>query len=507
MDTNKLIEKINFARASQFLKGRQMIQEHFPFPTNTDEEAESIKKMTYAYLKTRFAGCKLRANPLSFSVRLDGEVHRKVKKVRERVLNDMEWRKWFQDNHREIIRTIERHSNPFNNGMVEFRTKEGRDFLYFSLQTNRIYGYQNEGLNQLFRQMDEAYEREKNVADLYDQVVALIEGEINRKFEENQRRITGDRDKFMQHIERDLVKRITRVNREGTTFQDKLAARMHDWCVENGIEPMYANEPTYDRVLELRMNVDIIVRDEDTDEDWYVVPTFGGYELPEGYTKLDGYGEITNFEATGRRSRDGANPIVIMDHMYCQFNLDHWKAHLPEGFDQVLEATRRISAEVQAEVNQAEEERKEVERREREEREARARQEMQERLERQLREKREAEAKTEAERAEADRVAREEAERIARLREQLMGQLTQAQTAEAQVEPDPATFPNGVYRNGRAIPLERYVSVYDGRVRRHLNRTQAIDRLRGLGLNWTDLGQRNVRDYHDIETVVETIEV
>lgn len=507
VDVNKLIGKINFARTSKLLKDRGMIEEHFSFPANNEEEAEAVKRMIYHFLKKRFVGCKLRANSLTFSLRLDGETHKKVKKVKDKVLNDPEWKKWFQENHREILRTIERHGNPFHGQNVEVRQKDGREFIYVPIQTNRIYQYQTFGLMEMLTFLDQSYTREANVANLYDQVVTLMEGEVRRREDETRTRIANDGTDYGRRIKQNLLKAITRVNPTGTTFEDKLEARMHAWCVENGIEPAWAFEPTFDRVVPIGINVDIIVQNEDTDEGWLAVPTFGGYEMPEGYQLLEGYGDVTAHETNGRRARDGANPIVVMKHMYLQYKEELWKNHFPPRYFEILEATRRIAEEVKVEVAQAEEQRQEIERRERAERQRREMEEMQARLERQLQQQREREQRDRQAMEQAEQTERAERERLARLREQLMGQLTQAQEAERQAEPNPATFENGIYRNARAIPLERYVTVIEGRVRRFMTRTNAIDHMRANGHTWAQLGEMNVRDYDDVQTVVENIEV
>lgn len=507
VDVNKLVAKINFARASKLLKDREMLEEYLPFPANNDEETESVKRLVYYFLKKRFVGCKLRSNAQTFSLRLDGETHKKVRKVRDKVLNDPEWKKWFNDNHRQILQRIERHTNTFNGHQVEVRSKDGRDFVYVPIQTNRIPQYQNAGVMELFTFLDQQYQREVEVAGLYDNVVQLMEAEVVRKEEETRARIAEDGRNYTRRVRENLLRRIARVNPTGVTFEDKLAAKMHAWCTENGIEPAWAMEATYDRIIPVGFNVDVIVENEDDDAGWFAVPTFGGYTMPEGYYALDGYGEVTAHETTGARSRNGQNPIVVMKHMYLQYREDLWAAHFPARYFEILEATRRFAEEVKAEVAQAEEQRKEIERRDREERQARERQEMQERLERQLREAQELGEQERVEREAQIRAEREERERLDRLRAQLTQQLTQAQAVEQAAEPDPATFANGIYRNTRAIPLERYLTVVDGRVRRFATRTAAIDNMRGNGFTWTQLGENGVKDYDNVDTIVETIEV
>lgn len=505
-DVNKMVAKINFARASLLLKNADMVDQYLSFPTSKEEEEEAIRKMVYAFIKKRFTGCKLRSNAMTFSLRLDGEIHRKVKLVRDKVLNDPKWKKWFQEHHREMFRTIERHTNIFQGDSIEFRQKEGRDFLYIPVQQNRIRNFQSTGLMNMFTFLNAAYEREQLVSGHYDDVIRLMEAEIHREREETRLRIEGDQRTFEAHIKANLIKPITRVNREGTTFEDKLEAKMYRWCQDNGVETaVYAREATYERVIPIGTNVDIIVRDEDLDEDWYVVPTFGGYDIPEGFTLMDGYGDVTGYEKEGRRSRDGASPIIVINHMYCQYDVNLWKAHFPERYDEILEATRIFTAEAQAECALAEEQRKELERLEAEERRARQEADLQRRLAEQAREA-QARAIEEAARA-TEELARQEAEeiRLRTLRDQLLAQLEQTPPIPGDEPPvlDPNTFPNGLYLNARAIPLERYVSVYNGVSRRHANRTSAIERLR-TNLTWAEIG--DVHDFYDHAVIVEKIE-
>jgi hypothetical protein len=510
IDVNKLVAKINFARASAMLKNKEMIEEHMKFPNNPEEEAEAVKLMVYSFLKKRFVGCKLRSNAFTFSLRLDGETHKKVKKVKDKIMNNAEWKQWFHDKQQDIYRIIERHQQIFHGNGIEMREKDGREFLYIPVQTNRIYQYQNDGLMEMLRFLDESYARETAVAVMYDRVVTIMEEEVKRREEETRRRITHDTMDYHRRIRENLLKPITKVNREGNTFEDKLGVLMYDWCVANGITPVsacYALEPTFDRVVPLGINVEILVRDEEADEDWYAVPTFGGYVVPEGFTLLQGYGDVTAHEFTGRRSREGAAPIVVIKHMYCQYDEKYWNVHFPERYTEILEATRSFATQVEAEVTQAEEQRKEMERTEREERHHREQELVQARLEQELAQKRADEQRTAVEIAEQERIQREEQERVERLRMELTTQILQAQEIEQAAEPNAATFPNGIYRNIRAIPFERYVVVVDGNVRRYATRTGAIDLLRGRGWTWTMIGERHVRDYYNIETIAEVIEI
>lgn len=509
---NQLIKKVNVARASKFLLDRQLIDTHVAFPRDGDEEAELVKQMLYEYLKNRFVGCKIRSNSLSFSVRLDGQIHKKVIKVKELLQQNIDWKKWFNEHHRELVRPVERYSFNFNGEGVETRDRDGRKFIYVPLRMNRIHGFNEVGILPLIEHLEKQYKKEIQIAEHYDQAIVLMEQEVARRAEARQKLIELDREKYMTHINNTLIKRITSVNPDGITFEDKLSVRMHAWCLENGIEPAYAMEPTYNLVVPKSMNVEILCREENTDEDWYAVPTFGGYEIPEGFTKVEGYGDVTDHDETHKRSREGVAPIVVIRHMFCQFDINLWNSHFPEHYDQLLDATRHFSNIVAAEVaelEEAEKLRQEIEERERIQQETLRLQE--EAIERRREEGRQAEEKAARDRRLQEMVQEDrqkeqaEQERVEQLREELRRQLHETQEAERAMEPDPVTFPDGIYLNTKSIPLERYVAIHGGVVRRFANRVLAISYLRGEGLTLQWIQHRGVRDYYETENIVETI--
>lgn len=506
VEVNELVAKLNFVQTSRFLKNKVIIEEHLPFPINRVEEQEQVQQIIYKFIKKRFLGCKIRANALTLSLRLDGEIHRKVKKVRDLIMNDAEWKRWFQDNHNTIHDQIARYQNPFQGANIEVRQREDKAFLYIPVTLNKIYHYPQEGLAYFLRFLEEAYTKETNIGNLYDRVLQLIEGERKRKEEERKIRIQKDKETYLKTIKANLFRHTGTIDRNSTTFEGKLALRMWDWCTENGIDPVIANEPTYQNVVPVGINVEILAPTDTDDEGWFAIPTFGGYEIPteRGYGVLDSYGEVTGHNTDNTRTRNGVAPIVVQKHLYLQFNVDHWSAHFPARYFEILEVTRRITEEVKAEVELFKEEQKAIELRETEARKVREAEAEKVKLEEQKLEAQKRKDTQAAEEAQHALDAQEEAHRVQTLRDNLQAQLAQAQQAEIAAEPDPHTFPSGIYRNQHAIPLEKYVvAISGGMIYRTASFANARTRATACGL---EAEIRNVvRDYHNHDQVVETI--
>lgn len=484
IEINELTAKLNFVRASRMLKGREWIEEHLPLPTSRTEEAETAKTMLKSYLKKRFVGCALRENGETFSVRLDGELHQRVKRVKEIMLTDDHWKRWFQEHHRRLYDEINRHNNTFNGEGIELKEREGQNYLYVPLQISQIQNFQQEGIMRLFAFIDGAYSREAQVANRHEEIIQLMEAERARKAEERRRRIQHDRDRYTTMIHQNLLKHTGTIKTDPKTLEERVAVKMHAWCTAQGINPVVAAEPTYANVVPVGINIEMIALQTSDDVSWIAVPTFGQYEIPEGYELIEGYGEVTAHDVTNARARGGAAPIVAQKYIYLEYQEQFWKPFFPARYDEILEATRRATHEAEAECAAAAEERKAMLAAQEADNATRA-----------------AEAKRNAtETAIAEQQAKEEKpanDLAASLRAQLEAQ------KEAQIAVDPSTFPNGIYLNDRAIPLERYVVVHAGRIRRFQNAADANAFAYGRGIEGDALHQ--VRDYYDIQRVVAEI--
>jgi hypothetical protein len=263
---------------------------------------------------------------------------------------------------------------------------------------------------------------------------------------------------------------------------------------------------------------------------------------------MQGWGKVTNIDMTSERSRQGRAPIVVQEYLYTEFDMQFWSHLLPEGYAEILEVSQRLRAEAEVEIEpwlEQERIRKEAEEAEaRAAEEARQRQIEEERrlheetIRRQLEERRrqreieerriaeaaermreQMQAEAEAERRAAEEVVQTPTDQFARLfedfvtpdrrempdidvdeapRAQPNADLLAALRNQFNAEPERATE-SGLYRNMRAIPLERYVAINAaGETRRFASAQRAAQH---LGLT----GAVVIRDYHVPHEEVEGI--
>jgi hypothetical protein len=263
---------------------------------------------------------------------------------------------------------------------------------------------------------------------------------------------------------------------------------------------------------------------------------------------MQGWGKVTNIDMTSERSRQGRAPIVVQEYLYTEFDMQFWSHLLPEGYAEILEVSERLRAEAQVEIEPwLEQERI---RKEREEAEARAAEEARQRqveeerrlheetIRRQLEERRrqreieerriaeaaarmreQMQAEAEAERQAAQEVVQTPEDRFAALFEDFVNP-DRPEQPDIDVDEAPRAEPNadllaalrnqfnaeparatesGLYRNMRAIPLERYVAIpATGEARRFASAQRAAQ-----FLNLT--GAVVIRDYHEPHEEVEGI--
>lgn len=356
LNSNELIAKINLVRASRYLMNRQAVTEHFPLSNERAEVEQIIHEMIFAYIKSKFQGCRIRPGEQNFSVRLDAEVHQKARKLREVILQNAEWKRWFDENHRNITDTIANNHNAFHDSnYVEYSVTEDKHFIRVPFVINRIRHYSSEGLMRLFQWLDDQYQKDVRLANLYPQTVQLMEQEIARREEARRQRIERERTQYLASLHNRLVKPIrpSDVDRSNTSAEAIFKAKMYDWCREQGRPPAYTEEITPQVILPIDTGVRVIAREGEREKDWYAVPMFGGYEMPEGFVLKDRWGRVSDYNTTDKRSRDGQAPIVLDGFVFCSFDIAHWAHTIPTEHRELLAATRRFREEANAEAAEA----------------------------------------------------------------------------------------------------------------------------------------------------------
>lgn len=538
VNANELISKLNFVRSSRAFKEKGYINEHPDLPSSRTEEEEAVREMIFSFIKKLFVGCKIRNNANSFSLRLDGSIHRKANKIRKLFDDQQEWRNWFDSNHSRLYRTWRDHRRSFESGgIIQRQIREDKVFLYIPNTPSSIYGYQNSGLGEMVRWLEQQYNHDVQLSQIHDDVVKLMEEEIERREREKRERIERELREYTQRLMSKIFKPVAPLQESEDPVDRLFAQKFAEYATQQGIAPEYAVEATADAVVPRDLKVNIMAPPGSEEEGWVALPPFEGYTVPEGY-ESQGWGKVTSIDMTGERSRGGQSPIVVQEYIYTEFNLDFWKHLLPENHAELLEATARIRQEAEAEIAPfLEQERlqKEAEaQRQREAEEARRRAQEEERrlVEEQIRRQVEQQEAAERRRVEAEEqeaaVQREIDARAAQRRRDLAAQLRsqlgeepdtseeavaervqreleahrqQQQQAPANPEPERATE-EGLYLNSRAIPLERYVAIRsNGRTRRFHTAAQAIEFLGYEGSSRVD-----IRDYHVPHNVVDVYE-
>jgi len=482
----ELISKINFTLSVRRLKRKEYIEDYPAYPTSQEEEQEEVRNLMFTFLKKLFVGCKIRQNADSFSLRLDGNIHRRANKLREVLQNDRNWKEWLRDNHRNHFETYRRAETTFNGGMVPKQTREDKIFIYVPFKLDRISDYARNGLAPICKYLEDQHAADSRLSEIYDEVINAIEAEKERRAEEKRLELERRLREYMREVTSRLYKPITFLQESEDPTDRLFAQKMTEWARENGKAPEYALPAGPAEMAVTGQRVKVASPPSSEEEGWLALPLFeGGQEAPEGY-KIEGVGEITGLDIQGQneRSRNGAAPVIVSTYLYTEFDLKYWEHLLPSGYNEIFEASERLRKEAEEEIAphlaeirareeaaKAEAERLELERAQRAEEERQM-------LEQQLREQEE-QARRDRQRAREaqERSEEENRQRAAALQESLRQQLasqTQEEPAEEVVAEAPAEeaplapqINAGIYRNSRAIPLEMYVGINDsGEVRR-----------------------------------------
>lgn len=521
----ELVKKINHVRTSRYLKVKNIIEEHLDFPRNEEHEEEMLKNAIFQFLKRKFVGCKLRAGGESISLRLDGAIHRKANKLREIFNHEHEWRTWFENNHRNIYSTWRSNRSNWSSGNVQIRNLNDKTFVYVPFKPSRIRNYYERGLVQLLDFLSNEHMYDSNIANIYDEAIRLMEAEVERRERERRERIERELNDYLRGLRNRLYKSTVDLQESDDAVDRRLAQKLTQWARANGKAPEYAVPATYTEMVPQNTKVQVMNQVNSQEENWYVVPMFEGFELPEGYELQEGWGRVTRHDAANERSRGGIAPIVVEEYIFLQFNMEHWQHLLPEGYQELLEVTERFRKEAEEEMApvlaeeklkqekaEAEEKKRAAEAKKLEEEARRVAQERaleeSREMERRLRDERERQEQQEREQMErAQQESREQQERRRRLAEQLRAQVTQEEVPYTPPQVIPSderaeATESGLYRNMRAIPLERYVAI-NGEGERRRFRTPN-DAATWLGISHGD--NVRIRDFHAPHEAVENYE-
>lgn len=528
----ELIKKINHVKTSRYLRSQNVISEHLEIPTDSEVEEKIICDAIFQFLKTNFTGCRLRVGNESISLRLDGSIHRKANKIREIFEQEHEWRTWFERNHSNIYRQWRDNRSNWNGGYAQVRELSGKMFVYVPFKPSRIPNYFDRGIIPLLQFLKQEHEKDSRLANICDDTIRLMEEEVERRERERREKLERELNEYTRQIRNLLYKPVTALQESKSPVDRRLAEKMIHWARENGKAPEYVLPATYKEMVPLKTKVQVMNEINSQEENWYVVPMFEGYEIPEGYELQEGWGRVTRHDPDNERARKGTAPIVVEEYIFLSFDIEQWKHLLPEGYNELLTITEQYRKEAEEEMapfleeekkkiaeatarakRETEEARKlEEEARkiaEQEAREAQLREEEERRVheeqERQEREQQEAREREEMERTEREATEREERRR--RLAEQLRAQVTEQEVPYTPPQVIPSderaeAAEQGLYRNSRAIPLERYVAINEDGNRRRF-RTQH-DAAQWLGYSFGDFIR--IRDFHEPHESVETYE-
>lgn len=506
----KLLERLVDLQSVRFMKDENLTEDYLPLPTNEEERKDIIRDMVHKLLRKHFQGCRTRPGSDNFSVRLDSEVNQKAEQVRELVTRSTEWSRWFDSNHHSLYSQVYQRLNAFErSGFFTTKRENERRYLTVYASPRNIRHFDRYGIKGLAEALQAAVVQENETAEFYDRTLELIEGEKARREEARRARIERERQELMQGIKDTLMKPLSTINATPFSYEAKFKSKMEQWARENGKDLVYAVELTDEVIMKNGTSVQIMSKDGETDAEWYAVPMFGGFEVPEGYSLKDRWGRVTGYSKTDARSRNGEAPIIIEGFLYLSFNMEHWKHTLPEGYEELLAATKRIELEAQEEFAYEEAIRREEERRKKLEEERILAEKLE--LKRQL---------DEEQSALREKYARLEQEKIAQLREELKKQFEE-QPIEVKpevVEEIKAAAPTGilahiaslkhepgVYKNSRALPFERYVVVHpDGKPMYFEQKSEAFNYARGAFVMSSDR-LTYVYDYLDPKNRVERL--
>jgi hypothetical protein len=509
VNATELVGKLNFVMSSRRFKEKGYIEDYPALPQTPGEEEDVVSDLMFAFVKKLFAGCKVRSNAHTYSLRLDGHIHRKANKLRDIYNNEQEWRSWFETQHNTIYRAMRENRQSFNNSsMLERRLVDDKIFLYIPKTPNRIYNYINHGLVEYCQWVENEYKKDERLAAVYDEAIRLMEAEITRREEERRQRIARELASYKEQIFKELFHPVAHLQESENAVDRLFAHKFTAWARENGKAPEYAKEATAQSMVTRGLRVKIMAPPGSEEEGWVALPPFEGYPELEGY-EMQGWGKVTNIDMTSDRSRQGRSPIVVQEYLYTEFNLDHWRHLLPAEYAEVLEVTQRLRREAEAEIEpwleqeRIRKEREEEERRQAEEARKREQEEARRLAEEQRRqeEARQARLAEEAERIreqQAQQPVEEVEETIEEEPNQANPTLTEALRNQFNAEPERAAT-EGLYRNSRAIPLERYVAITaSGTVRRFARQQAALE-----WLGYSHLESVEIRDFHAPHEIVE----
>lgn len=492
--TAPLLRKLNHAGTARYLSGKSIEIDYPPFSQTDDEEKEVLRTILFTVLKRTFLGCKIRPNANSFSLRLDGHIHKKAAKLRKILRDEPEWQGWFQDNNSRIARRLQNTQSPYHNSNY-YRHQEmpdGKSFLYFPFTPQQIYSYASQGLTPYLESIISAHKKDQQLAEVYEETIQLMETEIRRREEEAARLLREKRDQYNSHLFGRLYKSATELQESQDPLERLFAQKFIDWATENHTAPRYAADIGPVEIVAPGLEVRVMAPPGSEEEGWIVIPPFEGYpEIPADY-EFQGWGSVTRVDMTSERSRGGQSPIVVEEHLFTELDMTYWSHLIPEDYHAVHEVTTRLRAEAQAEIEPflAEERRREAERKRIENERAETLRIQDELLRQQTRERFEMEAARRATAAAAS--AELTQEQVQQAFDQSVDAMpsdtppeepvaANASLLEAlrnQVGSQPAAAranSYGLYHNTQAIPIEQYVAIrQDGTVRRFANTQRAL---------------------------------
>lgn len=479
-----LLHKLNHVKTYRYLRDNDIEIDYPAFSSSDEQEQQHVRMILFAFLKQKFTGSKIRSNANSFSLRLDGQVHKKASKLRQILTEETEWQAWFERHHPQIHRQIRHTASGFeSNSYFRYnRTDDRREFIYLPFNPTNIYGFGSNGLSPYIQSIQHAYQRDAEVASVYEEATQLIEAEVQRRDEEKARLLREEMERYNEHVRSHIYQSATELQESEDPLERLFSQKFLRWAEENHMAPRFAKPIGPVEMVSTGLKVKVVAPNSEEEEGWIVLPPFEGHpELPAEY-EFQGWGRVTSIDLTSERSRSGQAPVVVQEHLFTEFESKYWEHLLPENYAVIKEATDRLRKEAEEEIEPflaEERERQELqERLERERQETLRQQEAQ--LQEQLRLQRERESQqvrelfvddedeSEDEVLEvevapdspSDEVVAEPVGPNASFVEALRRQVSPRQSGETASE-------YGLYHNSQAIPLEQYIAISEsGTIRR-----------------------------------------
>ncbi len=354
--SQELINKINLVIASRYYLKNNIVSEHFPLSVEKTEMDAILQSMLFKFIKHKFTGCKIRVGAEVISIRLDDEIHRKARKITEAVLDNQDWKEWFLEKQASIINRIQSNASAFkSSNYVRYEVVEDHHYIHVPFLSRKIYDFNVHGVIQLINWMDNEYKKNVYLSSLYNQVTKLITDEVAARNEMRRMRTETERNNYLSGLRSRLMRPINLgdFDRSSINAEDKFKAKMFDWCINNGITPSYAEAITNEIMLPVGTNVRVVVKDGERDDQWYAVPMFGEYEIPEGYVLRDRWARVTDSNSKEKRARDGLAPIVLEGFVYTSFDLRFWAHTIPAEYEALRAQTLLMRQEAQVEAVEA----------------------------------------------------------------------------------------------------------------------------------------------------------